>query len=68
MPPDFVNYVQPTWTFTADKVTVRPQLALSRPAPDAAAQKGRDPRGAGGILEDGFEGVYKLDSAKWPTW
>src|SRR5262249_57340090 len=63
MPPEFVNAIKPTLTFTAGKVTGRPAGTLPRAFLEMAAAKGLLPKQAAAVVErGGSEGVYHLRS------
>jgi uncharacterized protein (TIGR03067 family) len=66
MPPEFINAIKPTLTFTAEKVTGRPAGTFPKAFLEMAAAKGLLPRQAAAIAEKGVEGVYHLDPARSP--
>src|SRR5262249_15882040 len=53
-------------TFTADRVTGKPNGPLPRELPEFAAAQGLTPKEVALALEKGVEGVYHLDPAKSP--
>jgi uncharacterized protein (TIGR03067 family) len=66
MPPEFINAIKPTLTFTAEKCTGRPAGTLPKAFLEMAAAKGMLPKQAAAIVEKGVEGVYHLDPARSP--
>jgi uncharacterized protein (TIGR03067 family) len=66
MPQELIDTVQPTLTFTADKVIAKPQGRIPKPFLEMAVSKGVLPKEAASIVEKGTEGIYHLDPTKSP--
>ncbi len=66
LPQDFIDLVKPTLTFSAEKLTSKPQGTIPRPFVEMAVSKGLLPRETAAVLENGIEGIYHLDPTKSP--
>jgi uncharacterized protein (TIGR03067 family) len=66
IPQAFIDSIQPTLTFTVDKVTGKPNGTFPKEFLEVLVTQGLLPRENVSVLEKGVEGVYHLDPAKSP--
>src|SRR5262249_41440016 len=66
LPQGIIDTVQPTLTFSADKVIIKPQGKIPKPFLEMAVSKGTLPKEAASVIEKGTEGIYHLDPSKSP--